>query len=223
MSYRYLLMLLGAGLMAIGILESRWYILLVWLGANFLALGVAHFCGFHSLFGKRPDGSLPVWSWIIFLPMHLCNYGLWHLTRFFSREPAFHAISDDLVVGRRLLPGELAGDFANYVDLTAEFAEPRAIRCRLGYISIPILDGSAPGPQKLAEALQRLRSGRTYIHCAQGHGRTGLFVLALLLHTGAAKTVGEGLAKLQAIRPGISLSPIQRRCIEGFVSKCVGR
>jgi hypothetical protein len=43
-----------------------------------------------------------------------------------------------------------------------------------------------------------------------------LFALALMLKSGAVKTVGEGLEKLKVVRPGINLAAIQRECIEQF-------
>jgi hypothetical protein len=181
-------------------------------------LGIAHALGAHRIFGKRPDGSLPWWSWTAFLPLLLYTIAGWHLLRLLTREPAQNAVSKDLIVGRRLLPAELDGEFANYVDLTSEFPEPPAIRRGSGYLCFPILDGSAPDPRALRETIQRLRPGKTFIHCAQGHGRTGLFSLALLLHSGQARTINEGLEKLKAVRPGIGLSAIQRKCIEQFAT-----
>jgi hypothetical protein len=52
-----------------------------------------------------------------------------------------------MTIGRRLLAQECGGGFANYVDLTAEFSEPSAIRKAPGYFSFPILDGAAPRPE----------------------------------------------------------------------------
>ncbi len=100
------------------------------------------------------------------------------------------------------------------VDLTAEFSEPSVIRCSPSYHSFPILDGSAPTPEALRAAVVSLRLGRTFIHCAQSHGRTGLFALAVLLSSGAARSVGDGLRMLKAVRPAIRLSRDQQRCIE---------
>ena len=221
MMYRYLLTLLGLGVMIIGLVEGHWFWMAVWLGSSFLALGLAHFGGLHGIFGKRSNGSLPMWSWIVFMPLHLCTHGLWHLTRLVSREPAYHVVSNDLVVGRRLLRGEIDGDFANYVDLTAEFSEPGAFRGSPAYFCFPILDGSAPDAEALRRAVNQLRPGRTCIHCAQGHGRTGLFALAVLLKSGAARTADDGLHQLQTIRPGINLSSIQRQCIDDFLQGTV--
>ena len=214
MSHRHLLTLLGMVLIAIGLFERGWLLPGVWLGCDFLALPIAHARGAHRVFGKRSDGSLPFWSWLAFLPLLLYTSAVWHIVRVFSREPPHNTVTDDLVVGRRLLPGELDDEFANYVDLTAEFVEPASIRRSGGYQCFPILDGAAPDPDALCGAVDRLSPGRTFIHCAQGHGRTGLFALAVLLKSGAARTVDEGLQMLQAMRPGICLNRAQRRCID---------
>src|SRR5512147_958145 len=167
MSYRHLLTFLGVVLVVLGLIEGRWFLLAVWLGSDFLALGVAHGRGLHGVFGKRADGTLPFWSWLVFLPLLIYTAAVWHLIRLFSREPARGAVTEQLVVGRRLLASELQGEFDNYVDLTAEFAEPRAIRRAPSYRSFPILDGAAPTPEALRRAVAGLRPGRTFIHCAQ--------------------------------------------------------
>ncbi len=169
MSHRHLLILLGLVLIGTGLLERGWMLLAVWLGGGFLVLGIAHAWGYHHIFGKRANGSLPLWSWLVFLPFLLYTGAVWHVLRLISREPALNEVTEGLVVGRRLLPGEIKGDFENYVDLTAEFPEPRAIRNRAGYISFPVLDGAAPSSVALQDAIRRFRPGRTFIHCAQGH------------------------------------------------------
>ena len=161
MSYRHLLTFLGIVLVVLGVMEGSWFLLAVWLGANFVALGVAHGRGWHRVFGKRADGSLPWWSWLVFLPLLTYTTVVWHLIRLCSREPAHNAITENLVVGRRLLPFELAGEFDNLVDLTAEFPEPSAIRASPSYRSFPILDGGAPTPEALRAAVASLPPGRT--------------------------------------------------------------
>jgi len=216
MSHRHLLILLGLVLIAFGLFERGWLLLTVWLGGNFLALGIAHAKSFHRVLGKRSDGSLPLWSWLVFLPYLLYMGAVWHILRLVSREPAQNEVAQDLVIGRRLLPWEIKGEFVNYVDLTAEFPEPQAIRKLPGYRSFPILDGAAPDPGALQDAINQLRPGRTFIHCAQGHGRTALFTLAAMLNSRSVRTVPEGLEKLRDVRPGIQLSAAQQKCINEF-------
>lgn len=216
MRYCFVLGLLGCLLVVYGVIESGWMCLSVWLGADFLVLSVAYGCGAHGVFGKRPDGVLPLGSRIFFLPFLIYTWLVWHLVRLVSREPMRNVVTDRLVVGRRLLDSEMDVEFENYVDLTAEFIEPEGIRRSSAYKSFPILDASAPSPEILLAAVKELRPGRTFIHCAQGHGRTGMFALAVLLHSGAVQSVDEGLRVLQVARPGIRLTSEQRRCIERY-------
>jgi len=213
-----LLILLGLILIVVGVLERGWLILAAWLGCDFLVLGIAHARGAHGVFGKRQDGALPLWSWLVFLPLLIYIAVVWHAIRSLSREPALNTVTNNLAIGRRLLPSEVEGRFENYVDLTAEFAEPASIRRSSAYHCFPILDGGAPDPESLHRVIGRLRPGKTFIHCAQGHGRTGLFALAVLLKSGAARTVDDGLRMLQAVRPGIRLNGVQQRCIESFAT-----
>lgn len=218
MTYSILLSVLGGGLIALGASGNAWLLPATWLGGNFLAVGIAHAIALPRIMGKRSDGTIAFWGWGLFLPLLMYTAIVWRVLRRLSREPATNVISDDLVVGRRLLPAEASGEFDNYVDLTAEFAEPAAFRHLPGYVSFPILDGGTPAPQELREAIGRLKRGRTFVHCAQGHGRTGVFALALLLFRGEAETLEEGLRLLQAIRPGIRLNRDQRRFLRRFLA-----
>jgi len=216
MRHAFPLILLGVALSFLGAQSGVLGAFLIWLGCDFLLLGGARFRRAHGLFGKRPDGTLPVWSWFIFLPLFSLGILIWHLVRIVSAEPPFNHVSSQLVVGRRLLSRERAGEFANYIDLTAEFQEPRAFREAPGYVAFPVLDGSAPSPECLHAVVARLRPGATFIHCAQGHGRTGLFALAVLLTSGAVRTVDEGLVLLANARPAIRLSREQAECIRSY-------
>jgi hypothetical protein len=216
MSRSYSIFVLGMILVVIAVINSGWLLLLLWPGTDFLILGVAHFKNASGIFGKRPDGTIPFWSWFVFLPLFLYTNFIWRIACVLSREPAQDTTTNDLVVGRRLLPEEVDGEFANYIDLTAEFPEPSTIRRSQAYQCFPILDGAAPRVEDLHNVIAGLRPGRTFIHCAQGHGRTGLFTLAVLLKRGLASNPDEGLEKLRASRPGIRLNSVQRQCIEKF-------
>ena len=217
MSYRHLLTPLAIVLIVLGFAERGWYLVGVWLGCDFLVLGIAYGRGSHRVFGKRADGTLPLWSWFVFLPLLVYITVVWHLMRLFSREPAYNPVTEQLVVGRRLLAFELfelEGEFNNFVDLTPEFSEPSSIRRLPSYRSFPILDGGAPTPEALRAAVAKLRPGRTFIHCRRGHGRSGLFALAVLLSSGTVRSVEDGLRMLSAVRPAIRLSRGQHRCIQ---------
>jgi len=221
MRNEFLLCGLGVAIIGFGALGGTWLVPAIWIGGNFLALGIAHGTGAHRIFGKHPDGTIATWGYVVFLPLLLLTNAVWHILRLVVREPARNAVNETLVVGRRLLPSELNGaaEFDQYVDLTAEFSEPGPIRRSNGYLSFPILDGAAPAPEELWRVVTSLGPGRTFVHCAQGHGRTGMFALAVLLHRGDVSTIEEGLTLLKAARPGITLNRQQRGCVESFHSR----
>ena len=52
------------------------------------------------------------------------------------------------------------------------------------------------------------------IHCAQGHGRTGLVTAAVLIAFGGIQTAGDAIAMIQAVRPGVELNKAQRLILE---------
>jgi protein-tyrosine phosphatase len=216
MRYSVCLIGLGVALIFLGSGQGIWGLAPAWLGADFAAVGIAYWGKHHRVFGKRADGRIPVWSKVLFLPLLALTYAVWHLARCLSREPACQLVNEKLFLGRRLLASEVPGRFSNYVDLTAELEEPARVRSLPGYLALPILDASAPSPEALRAALDRLAPGPTFVHCAQGHGRTGLFALALLLSSGAVRTPAEGMRLLKELRPGIRLSSDQWRCIEAF-------
>ncbi len=211
-----LFILLGISFMVSGACLQGWWILLVWFGFSFLWLGFAHGTGWHRALGKRPDGTIPVWSKLLHFPFLAYTWLVWHILRLLRRGAARSIVNEQLVIGRRLLGSEFQEQYVNYIDLTAEFQEPAAIRRQRGYVCFPILDASAPGLEALRLAIAQLRPGKTYIHCAAGYGRTGLFAVALLLTNGTVKNIEEGLQLLRQVRPGIRLNAIQRRCIEEF-------
>jgi hypothetical protein len=208
--------LLGAGLAYWSIQIGGNGLWLLWPAINFLIIGGAYWTKTPGVFGKKRDGTLPLWSWLLYLPYHALNVFLWTAARLISREPAFNAVGDTLVVSRRLIGREVQGSYANYVELTAEFQEPRAARRLEGYLALPTLDASAPSIATLQVAIQSLRPGLTLVHCAQGHGRAGLFALVLLLANGGIKNVSEGLALLQNARPAIRLNARQLKCAQEF-------
>jgi len=65
--------------------------------------------------------------------------------------------------------------------------------------------------------------GPVYIHCAQGHGRTGTLAAAVLLAKGHCDSVDAAIARLRAARPRLALSKAQlqfvRRIGERLVPK----
>ena len=184
--------------------SARW--LLIWAGISFGSVALGYAGIGPRVFGKTSSGRIPLALKILNLPYLAYTWFVWHLVRLLSREAAFNKIDDDLVIGRRLLASEAPDGFDHYVDLTAEFEEPAPIRIRPSYRCLPILDASVPTIEELRGAVETSASGRTFVHCAQGHGRTGLFALALLLRRGSVQTIEEGVGLLRSLRPAVRLN-----------------
>lgn len=221
MNDRRLLGPLGLALIIAGFIQrgSSWMV--VWPGANLLALAIAHATGAHGVFGKRSDGRIPIYSRLFFLLLLAWITAAWHIMRLCSHDPATSIVTDRLIVARRLLASEIAQcfDVENYVDLTAEFCEPMAIARLPAYRCFPILNASAPDADVLRDAVRSLRPGRTFVHCGHGHGRTTVFALAVLITSGVAHGIEDALGMLKAARPAMRLNRTQRRCIQLYFDR----
>lgn len=151
----------------------------------------------------------------LFLPWLLLTRFVWHLSLLLLPESPTHLITSKLSVGRRLLPQELPNEIELVVDLTSEFEEPAGICERVDYLALPILDASAPEPRELLASMEAIDlSKHVLVHCAQGHGRTGLVAAVVLMMRGQARNADEALATLRGIRPGIGLSHVQMECLQ---------
>jgi protein-tyrosine phosphatase len=102
------------------------------------------------------------------------------------------------------------------VDLTCELAAVLPKDDAVTYLSVPILDAGWPEPARLLSTVRTIRDlpRPIYLHCAQGHGRTGLVAAAILLAEGDAKTAEEALNRVRAVRPGVRVNGGQRRALE---------
>ena len=196
-----------------------WTWIILWLAMNMLMLGVAYARCDSSVFGKQADGTLSPVRVLIFLPYLLLTWGVWRLCLWLP-EPKIHHINEKLTVGRRLVGNERPTGITTVLDMTAEFAEPASVRNGVRYISLPTLDALAPSTEALRTAIHDVKPDEhVFIHCAQGHGRTGLAATALLLQRGLVKEIDDGLTMLRNVRPGIGLSRVQRACLQECLPK----
>ena len=203
----------------LAIILGSWWNLLHWLSLTFFAMSVGY-AGFGArVFGKQSDGRLPVWSKIVHFPYLAFSQCVWQIARLLSRENPVDKVSDDLILGRRLYARELPAGISNYVDLTAEAEDPESIRKTEMYFTLPILDASVPSSDALHLAITRLKPGPTFVHCAQGHGRTGLFALALLAEHHQIQSFDDGMAIIKTVRPGVGLNKTQESFIKTYIAE----
>jgi protein-tyrosine phosphatase len=191
--------------------------LLMWPAISFGLVGSAYAGLGPAVFGKRSDGSRRFWATLLLTPYLALQYGVWHLVRFLSSENHRDLLQSDLWIGRRPLPYELADQPRSLiVDLTCEFVASRPVRREHDYVCFPLLDVTAPDVTALVQFLDQLPRDRgCLIHCAQGHGRTGMVAASLLLVRGIASTADEAQAMIRAARPGVRLKAAQFRAVQG--------
>jgi len=218
MKYTLIFLALGGSVSCFACIWGRWWHGLHWLSLSFFVLS-AGYAGLGSrVYGKRPDGRIPLWSKLVNFPYMLALVSVWRLVCLLSRENATDEVADDLAIGRRLAAGELPGGIVNYVDLVAEIEDPKAARDLPGYVSLPILDADMPSADALRSVVSQLPPGRTYVHCAQGHGRAALFALALLVQRGVVKSFDEGMKLIRSARPGVGLHKGQEAFMRNYLA-----
>ena len=141
---------------------------------------------------------------------------VWHVVRLLSREPKTSVLNDDIVLSRRLLGHELPEGIASVVDLSCEFTEPTERWGLQSYLCHPMLDGTGSTSDEIRELANEIikMPKPLLIHCAQGHGRTGLVAAAVLIVSDRAQTAADAISIIQAVRPGVELNKAQRMILE---------
>lgn len=181
---------------------------------SFLMMAVAYGGGGPRLLGKRPDGGRGWVFRLLLAPYLLLTRFSFLLYKLLGRHSAVCEIVPNLFLGRRLTAKE-AGQFtsAAVLDLAAEFSETRSFRHPDRYLSLPVLDATAPTVEQLNMAVgwitERLPHGSVFVHCALGHGRSASIVIAYLLSSGQVSSVRDGLRHVRQLRPGVGLSTSQ--------------
>jgi protein-tyrosine phosphatase len=211
--YAIQFLVIGAALLGNAIWHGSLFWLLLWPSVSFLLVAAAYFVLGPAIFGKRPVGTMSTVAVAILLPYLLLTWTSWHLLRLMSREDCYNELVPGLLIGRRPLARELPTHVSVIIDLTAEFPESCAVRSGRRYISFPILDGGAADGERFSALVGEIAESPepTYIHCAQGHGRTGMLAAAVLVGKGLCATPDEAMAMIRSARPLAELNQAQVR------------
>jgi protein-tyrosine phosphatase len=192
-------------------LLGGYFWLLVWPGVSFGLVGLAYLGLGPKVFGKQPCGNLSWWSLLLLLPFLLLTWLTWDLVRRISREDCYNEVASGIFVGRRPLPGELPPEVTLLVDLTAEFPEHPLVRAGREYVAAPMLDAGIANESTFRQLVKQIADwpGPVYIHCAQGHGRTGTVAAAVLVAKGIHPTPEAAIQAMQLVRPKLALNRTQ--------------
>jgi protein-tyrosine phosphatase len=183
------------------------YWLLVWPCLSFGLVGFAYLGLGPRIFGKRPTGTMAWYSVLVLLPYLLLTWLTWYLVRHLSSEDCCNEAAPGIFIGRRPLAAEVPDGVTMIVDLTAEFREQYGVRNGLQYIAAPMLDAGTTTEIAFKSLVRRIANwdGPVYIHCAQGHGRTGMVAAAVLVTKGLCTTIEEAVLRLRTVRPRLDL------------------
>jgi len=205
------------------LINNIFSVLIIWLSIDFLISALGYLYLGSKIYGKNENGRIKFINKIVFLPFFIILNSIWYLANLISKEDKYNYITDNLVIGRRLLQSEIPQEFlnevTNYIDLTSEFTDPKSIIKEKNYILLPILDGDIPDREKLKIALNKIKEGKTYIHCAQGHGRTGLFTIIYLVKKLGFKDYNEVSNLLNIKRPKLKLNKKQVDFVKDYLEQ----
>lgn len=168
-------------------------------GLGFIGASAAYVHG-ASVFGKRADGSLPMWSWVAHAPFILAVWSGWWLRCRTRAEPPRNEVVPGVWLGRRPSASEVTTwGLRAVVDLTAELPGVRAS----SYVALPTMDGTAPTLEHLDEGVRRLHELErpVLVHCLAGHSRSATVLAAWMIDAGFAASVEEAVRRIQASRP----------------------
>lgn len=199
-------------------IQGGWYLVSGWPGVSVAMVTLAYLTGNVGWFGKRGDGSRSRAAQILLLPALTVIRIVWLVQISLSGESPANAVNRFLFVSRALRVHEVPRSVTDVCDLTCELTDPTPIRRHYHYRCLPILDAGIRQASEQIELARELppAAGRVLlIHCANGHGRTGMFAAIWLLTHGFAGTAAEALGMLHEIRPGIVLRRRQQRMV-GF-------
>jgi protein-tyrosine phosphatase len=197
-------------------------VVLGWIALGFAMAAVGYAGLGPRALGKRRTGELPLWSWGLngsFLLFGLASMRLVHVT---TRGAPWDEVWPSLILGRR--PSRRDTDawrklgVVAILDLTAELPVTRARRGEEAYLSLPVLDSTAPTLEQLEVATRWIeverKRGPVYVHCALGHSRSATVVAAWLIAQGHRGTIDELEAQLRAARPVVWFTSPQKAALE---------
>jgi hypothetical protein len=192
--------------------------ILGWSGLSWILASLSYGPVGPRIFGKKPTGTLTPINVLVLLPYLLVTWGAWHTQRLTSREAVSHEIVPGLWLGRRCSRRKLPVGVGLIVDMTCEFAEPCGVVTAGKYICVPTPDGGTPNVTDMDRAVSTAATcgDSVYVHCAVGHGRSAMFVAALLLTKNLARTVPEAELLIKTKRIGVRLNPAQRQLLEAY-------
>lgn len=178
-------------------------LIFIWPAICHLFMAAAYFgnqrMGVKCLNKDRKTGQISCTAFFLCLPWLITVYVFWFVRHMFNGEDAYNRVYKHFYVGR--FPrwnSEFPPEIKNIVDMTAEFSARKSLLKGRTYLCLPSMDRCMPDPWDLGQfALQvsRLKTP-TYIHCANGHSRSGLLMAMVMVLRKDSASIRHAFAKM---------------------------
>jgi len=196
--------------------------------ANFLVtLGFLFNAG-TGLIGKRKNGSLPWWSYVVWLgfigPTWLYTFLHTQLGKSKGVREADEVLPGWWLGSRYAdVARERPETFSGIVDLTCEL--PERVKEKDNYCLVPVWDGTPPSTRDIDRAadfcVTNSKSGHILVHCAHGRGRSTTVFVAALVKAGKYDTWQNAFAACKLRRPAVKLNAKMRKALETWQANFV--
>lgn len=109
-------------------------------------------------------------------------------------------------------------DCSSVVDLTAEFPARDAVINGRTYLCLPSLDCEMPPRDELLKLARRVADmrGKTYVHCANGHGRSACLAALVLMIRGEATGWRDAFVIMRKTRPQVNIQSPQENMLQSI-------
>ena len=213
--------------LATGAVSLRpWGLPLLWPAVTLAIVAGAYF-GFYANVTRKENGRLPFTTNVVLAPWLVAQHA--SLIYYRRHADAWNRLTPNVWIGRQLREWEAIAAVRQGVkavlDLTGEFSEAPTFRS-LPYLSLPILDLTAPTSSQLRTAIDFINAHRdggvVYVHCKIGYSRSATVVGAWLIDAGLATTPAEAVDLLRAARPCLVVRPEVFTAIKRFPRREVG-
>jgi len=214
--------MLYAGLSLALVLPVFWLPKLGWItlwpavSTGLVASGYAYF---GPAVYRRRHGKLTWPARIVLAPV---LWGQWLSWKYYSRQSNMtDSVGGNVLIGRHMTNPEakqlIASGVTAVVDLCNAFSEPVEF-AKLNYLSLPVLDLTAPNEEYMAAAIEFIeehrQNGQVLVHCKAGYSRSACIVAAWMLHCGKARSVDDAVRILRIARPQIVIRPEIRLALD---------
>lgn len=190
-------------------------LLSLWTILNLFLMSIAYTLNKPSLIlNKNIKGEINFFLLLLNLPMLVLTWVLFFVYDKLIKEDFSHQIADtNIWISRRPTYFKKINDFDMIIDLTAEFFKDKTDK---NYFCLANLDGM--GLKNYSTSLD-IKNQTILVHCANGHGRSSLFVAILLIENNIASNVKEALVLISKSRKDAVPNREQKLWLEALYAK----